>query len=155
MHRALLLTRSVRQRAALGVLAFLFMFMVLPACSTSRLARLERKADRVESRLQAEQKRVLALPISDDARAARLSHLSQLRGTLSAANVARGTVAYVVDEPQRPIAYDVIEEVYATIEWNIPLGPDQPQRALPAQFDGASLSLSPLPSTQPIQERHP
>jgi hypothetical protein len=114
----------------------------LGACSTGRLAKLERKADRVESSLLAERKRVLTMAPADPGRAARLDHLSQLRGSLSAANVARGTVPYLIQEPQRPIAYDVLEEVYSTIEWNIPLGPNDPARKMmPTQFSGNTLML--------------
>ncbi|MFO0830767.1 MAG: hypothetical protein U0637_02875 [Phycisphaerales bacterium] len=126
-----------------GLLATVLGVLVLLAgCSTGRLARLERKADRIEDSLRSEQKRVLALGPGDPGRAARLDYLSQLRGSLSAANVARGTVPYIIEEPQRPIAYDVLEEVYSTIEWNIPLGPNDPARkAMPSQFSGNSLQL--------------
>lgn len=115
---------------------------VCAGCSTGPLARLERKADRVEGSLLSEQKRVLAMTPTDPGRSARLDYLSQLRGTLSAANVARGTVPYIVEEAQRPIAYNVLDEVYSTIEWNIPLGPNDPARKMmPSSFSGNALRL--------------
>lgn len=123
-------------------LAVVLLVGTLAACSTGRLAKLERKADRIEASLRAEQKRVLSMGPGEPGRAARMDYLSQLRGTLSAANVALGTVPYVIEEPQRPIAYDVIEEVYSTIEWNIPLGPNDPaKKQLPSQFSGNALRL--------------
>ncbi len=126
--------RSVMTVMAIGTL--------LAGCSTSPLARLERKADRIEGSLMSEKKRVLSMSAGEPGRAARLDYLSQLRGTLSAANVARATVPYVVEEAQRPIAYNVLDEVYSTIEWNIPLGPNDPARKMmPSSFSGNTLRL--------------
>lgn len=114
--------------------------VALAGCATGRLAKLERKSERVASQLKAEQRRVVA---SGDAnRQARLDHLTQLRATLSAANVGRGIVPHAIPPEQRGVAYDVLEEVYDTIEWNIPLGPgDANLRALPSQFQGGVLKL--------------
>lgn len=111
----------------------------LPACASSREMQLRRKADRVETQLRAEQKRVLAMPGEDAARGARLAHLDELRTSLSAANVALGTVSDYVPSTYRGTAYDVLDEVYGTIEWNIPLGPGQAKRAMPRQFQGGAL----------------
>lgn len=117
-------------------------------CSVSRLDRLHRKGDRVESSLKAEQGRVVALPPSSADRAARLQHLTGLRQQLSAANVGLGATRFI-PEDQRETAYDVVEEVYDTIEWNIPLGPGDMPRAMPAQFDGSTLRFDTPSPTAP------
>lgn len=109
-------------------------------CATSRVDQLHRKADRVEAELKSEQKKVLAMSPGD--RAARLDRLTQLRATLSAANIGLGSVPHLVEPGKRDLAYDVLDEVYNTIEWNIPLGPGDPQRPLPAQFSGGVLKLN-------------
>lgn len=114
----------------------------LSACASSREMMLRRKADRVETQLKGEQKRVLSLPSEDGSRPARLSHLDELRTTLSAANVALGTVSDYVPKPYRGTAYDVLDEVYGTIEWNIPLGPTDMRKPLPRQFQGGVLKLN-------------
>lgn len=118
------------------------LILALTACASSREMMLRRKADRVETQLKSEQKRVLAMPTEDSSRPARLSHLDELRTTLSAANVALGTVSDYVPSPYRGTAYDVLDEVYGTIEWNIPLGPTEMRRALPRQFQGGVLKLN-------------
>jgi hypothetical protein len=41
----------------------------------------------------------------------------------------------------RDLALDVMDEVYDTIDWNIPLGPDDPKRPYPAQWSGNTLKL--------------
>lgn len=110
-------------------------------CSVSREAMLRQKSERVDSELRAEQSRVLRLPTEDGARAARLSHLNELHTTLSAANVALGTVSDYVPSRYRGTAYDVLDEVYGTIEWNIPLGPTDVARPLPRQFQGGVLKF--------------
>lgn len=112
---------------------------VLAGCTMSRVEQLERKSDRVAASLKSEQTRVLALNAAD--RTQRLDHLNMLRATLSAANVGLGAVPHFTQPAERDIAYDVIEEVYDTIEWNIPLGPGDPQRPLPSQFSGGVLKL--------------
>ncbi len=114
--------------------------MVLGGCAASRVDQLHRKADRVEASLKGEQRRVLALTSAD--RAQRLDHLNSLRTTLSAANVGLGAVPHLVEPDKRDVAYDVLEEVYDTIEWNIPLGPGDPQRPLPSRFSNGVLKLN-------------
>lgn len=116
--------------------------LAMTACATSREMALRRKADRVETQLKTEQKRVLSLPAEDATRPSRLTHLDELRTTLSAANVALGTVSDYVPSPYRGTAYDVLDEVYGTIEWNIPLGPTDMRRPLPRQFQGGVLRLN-------------
>lgn len=112
----------------------------LAACAMSRVDQLHNKADKVESSLKKEQSRVLALNSAD--RSARLDHLNSLRATLSAANVGLGAVPHLIEPAQRDVAYDVIEEVYDTIDWNIPLGPTETKRALPLQFNNGKLNLN-------------
>lgn len=129
-----------RKCVFLGLLACLLVFS--SACASSREMMLRRKADRVETQLKTEQRRVLALPTEDGSRPARLSHLDELRTSLSAANVALGTVSDYVPQPYRGTAYDVLEEVYGTIEWNIPLGPTDMRKPLPRQFQGGVLKLN-------------
>lgn len=127
--------------------ATLITVLMLTGCATSRIDQLHRKADKVESNLKAEQKRVLAMNAADQS--ARLDHLTGLRATLSAANVGLGAVPHLVDVSQRDVAYDVIEEVYDTIDWNIPMGPSDAKRALPAQFQSGVLRLDQLGTNQP------
>jgi hypothetical protein len=110
-------------------------------CAMSREQQLARKADVVESSLKAEQRRVLKLPPLDPQRDSRLSHLTTLRTTLSAANIARGSVAHFLPPEQRPTAYDVLDEAYDTIEWNIPLGPGERLRPMPAGFANGTLNI--------------
>lgn len=116
--------------------------ITLVGCSQSREAQLRAKSERVAAQLQGEQRRVLSLA-GDPSRQSRLDHLTQLRATLSAANIGLGTVPYVLEEPERPMAYDVLDEVYETIAWNIPLGPGEPKKPLPEAFRGGSLQLAP------------
>lgn len=116
--------------------------VVLPGCAVSRHQEVKALSRRVEGRLKQEQAVALAgSPATPQLRQQKLEHLSGLRLTLSAANVALGTVPRMVPEPQRPVAYDVLEEVYATIDWNIPLLPGEGLRGMPAGFDGGVLNL--------------
>jgi hypothetical protein len=103
----------------------------LTGCA-SRYDQLRAKSDRVESALVAERDRQSASDATD--RDARLSHLSKLRATLSAANVGLNTTRYIPKE-QREVAYDILDEVYGTIEWNIPLGPSDNKKPLPSNFN--------------------
>ncbi len=121
---------------------------VLTGCAASREELLERKAEKVEGSLLKEQRRVLSLPATDPDRSLRLDRLSELRITLSAANVGRGAVPYVIEKDKRELAWDVLDEVYATIEWNIPLGPADRARPLPSGFTGGRLNLD---VSQPLQ----
>lgn len=117
---------------------------MLVGCAQSREQQLRAKSERVASQLQGEQRRVLSLA-GDPSRQARLDHLTQLRATLSAANIGLGTVPYLLEEPERPMAYNVLEEVYETIAWNIPLGPGEPKKPLPDAFRDGTLRLHPGP----------
>lgn len=119
----------------------LLLALSLAGCAFTRYDQLERKSDRVESSLKKEQSRVLKLSPDDAERSARLDHLSQLRLTLSAANIGLGAVPRVIPEDKRDIAYDVLEEAYDTIDWNIPLGPGDSKRSLPNRFGGGVLKL--------------
>ena len=114
----------------LRLTTLILLALTLPACA-SRYDQLRAKSDRVESALVAERTKVSAADASD--RSARLSHLSELRTTLSAANVGLGATRYIPKE-QRDVAYDILEEVYGTIEWNIPQGPSDKKKSLPSSF---------------------
>lgn len=113
-------------------------------CAASRQRELERLSRRVESRLKSEQSQALASQLTDAERRQRLEHLTSLRYTLSAADIGLASVPRLVSEPQRPVAYDVLEEVYSTIEWNIPLGPGDALRGLPRGFSGGAFDFSAL-----------
>lgn len=112
---------------------------MLGGCAMSREAQLERKADEVEASLKSEQGKVLASSMSD--KPVRLDYLTSLRNQLSLANVARGAVPYTVPEDKRPLAWDILDEVYGTLEWNIPLAPSQ-ARPMPAAFANGALNLN-------------
>ncbi len=114
------------------------LLLISTGCATSRLDQLRSKSDRVETSLKIEQTKVLSL--NEPVRQQRLTHLSTLRGTLSAANVGLGASRYLPDE-DRELAYDVLDEVYGTIDWNIPLGSGQPLKPLPSQFSNGVLKL--------------
>lgn len=114
---------------------------MLAACAVSRHDQVRAHAQRTERSLVSERDRAIRSDTLASARDARLSHLSTLRLTLSAANIALGSVPFAVDEPKRPAAYDVLDEVYSTIEWNIPLGPGDAIRPMPRQFQGNVLRL--------------
>lgn len=118
---------------------------VLPGCAVSRYAQLQKKSDKVESSLKSEQKRVLSLN-TDPTRQSRLDHLSDLRLSLSAADIGLSTVKYAVPAEEQDLAYDVIEQVYDTIDWNIPLGPAESKRPMPTQFSNGRLNLNNLKS---------
>ncbi|MBX3097908.1 MAG: hypothetical protein KF812_13730, partial [Fimbriimonadaceae bacterium] len=59
-------------------------------------------------------------------------------------NIGLSTIKYVVPADKQPIAYDVLQEVYGTIKWNIPLGPSDPKKQLPALFKNNTLNISEL-----------
>lgn len=117
-------------RSAIGTLSLL-LTLLLTGCA-SRYDQLRAKADRVESSLVAERDRQSTSDAAD--RSARLSHLSELRATLSAANVGLGATRFIPKE-QRDVAYDILDEVYGTIQWNIPLGPSDKKKPLPSSFN--------------------
>lgn len=120
----------------LPVLAFV---SVLTGCAMSRADKLEAKSERVEQALLAEQRRIIET--QDAERQARLDHLTQLRTLLSAANISLGVVPHTVPADKRDIAYDVLDEAYDTIQWNIPLGPRDQKRVLPRGFENGTLKL--------------
>ncbi|MBU6412942.1 MAG: hypothetical protein KGS45_05670 [Planctomycetes bacterium] len=121
------------------------MASLMGGCALSRYDQLQRKSDKVESALKSEQKRVLDLN-ADSTRQARLDHLSDLRLSLSATDIGLSTVKYAVPVDEQDLAYDVIEQVYDTIDWNIPLGPTEAKRPMPAQFTNGKLNLNNLRS---------
>jgi hypothetical protein len=124
-------------------LTTIFIVASLSGCAQSRFEQLRSKANRVESALLKERTRVTSLSSTDPSRQARIDRLTNLRGTLSAANIGLGTVPIIIPPEQREIAYSVLEEAYGTIEWNIPLDPGQPMKPLPSQFQGGVLKLNP------------
>jgi hypothetical protein len=137
--------------------SFLRVSVVLPVlvlavgCAMSPQAKLEARSESVASLLKREQAKAVALPAGDSVRAAKLSHLTGLHTTMSAANVGLATVPYLLDESQRPTAYSVLREVYETIEWNVPLMPgDTTMKMLPAEFAGGALRLQ---GAEPGQQR--
>ena len=116
----------------------------LGGCALSRAEKLERKADTIESRLVNERDKAVSNRVADAAASsAKLNHLTTLRGTLSIANGALAAVPYVFKEPEQNLAYDVLDEVYGTIDWNIPLLPgDQTMKAMPASFSNGRINLT-------------
>ena len=106
---------------------------------------------RVGANLRAEQHVALSNSATTaEERQQRLEHLTSLRYVLSSANIALGTVPRVVDRAQRPLVYDVLEEVYSTIDWNIPLGAGDAMRPLPMGFAPATgLDLSVVEGVAP------
>ena len=134
--------RSLSLPARAGILAGLIVITAaLGGCSVTRYGEVKAKASDVESELKSEQRRVVAMPASAEDKDARLDHLTGLRGMLSAANIGLSATRYAIPEDKRDLAYDVLEEAYGTIEWNIPLGPSEPKRAMPARFNNGALRL--------------
>jgi hypothetical protein len=127
-------------RTAPALLVASLATLILGGCAVSRHDQVKAHSRRAESQLLAERDRVLAG--ERDQRDAWLDHLSTLRVSLSAANVALGSVPWAFPADKRPAAYDVLDEVYSTIEWNVPLGPGKGQpRPLPTQFQNNVLRL--------------
>lgn len=120
--------------------------LTLSACA-SRYDQLKSESNTVEHALIKEQSLILAQPSGTPDRQARLDYLSQLHTTLTAANVGLSTVKYVVPADKQPLAYDVLEEVYSTINWNIPLGPSDAKKSLPTLFKNNSLNINALSTT--------
>jgi hypothetical protein len=127
--------------ALLLVISIGVSFGMLGGCAVSRSDQLHRKADRVGSALEKERDRVVAMSEGSADRSGRIQHLTTLRNQLSAANVGLGTVRLLPPET-RDTAYDVLDQAYDTIKWNIPLGPADPKRALPLQFSDGVLRLN-------------
>lgn len=115
----------------------------LSGCAKSKLEMVRDKADSVESTLKKEHKRVLAMGPEQTDRRARLDHLNEMQYSLRAANVGLATIPWLPfdAEKDRELALDVMDEVYDTIDWNIPLGPSDPKRAFPTQWSGNALKL--------------
>lgn len=145
--RTLSATRPARPAALLAVL---MLCLASTGCALTRRQQLEARSESINGRLMSERTRVLALPASDAERPARIDHLTNLKLTLSAANVALGSVPHVVPEEQRPLAYDILQEVYGTIDWNIPLGPAETKKPLPAGWAGNALQLAPQSQPRPL-----
>jgi hypothetical protein len=133
---------------------FLLIGFAIGGCEATRQQQLEHSADQLRDQLIAERDRVLSsYPTTNAERSPRLDHLSSLNYTLSAANVALGIIPRAVPEADRPIAYDVIEEVHSTIEWNIPLGPGDAKRPLPTLFQGNQLNIQGLQASPAARPR--
>lgn len=142
--------RPPQRRTAARHQAFIALALcaaALPGCATSRYDQLRARSNHVGKRLSDEQQTVLAQP-PEALRQQRLDHLTTLHYTHSAADIALGSVRHVVPKEQHDLAYDVIDEVYDSIEWNIPLIPGDTLRPLPAAFSGNTLNLSALDARQ-------
>lgn len=121
----------------------------LSGCSQTRAQKLASKADDVSDALVAERDRVLELAPGAE-RSDRLDHLKSLQMQLRAANISRAAAPRLLEADQVDMAYDVLEEVYGTIDWNIPLGASDPSaKSLPAAFGATGLNFSSLKSTTP------
>ncbi|MCK6476478.1 MAG: hypothetical protein L6Q35_06575 [Phycisphaerales bacterium] len=107
-------------------------------CAMSREDKLRARSDKIADALIDERDRVLNSTAPDLQRDARLARLNTLRTTLSAINVGLGSARYL-PEDRRALAYDVIDEAYTTIEWNIPLGPSDQLKPMPAEFQNGQL----------------
>lgn len=116
----------------------------LGACALSRADQLARQSDRVEAHLVKERDRVMAGDTADAQQ--RLNHLTDLRMQLTVADAARKLAPRLLKDPaQVDSAYDILEEVYSTIDWNIPLSPtDASRRAMPNLFGPSGLDFSQL-----------
>lgn len=127
----------------------------LGGCGRSRVDQLRDQSVLVERRLTSERDSAVA---QGAAGSAKISHLTTLRTALSVANISLAAVPVVLPEaPQRDVAYSVLDEVYKTIDWNIPIVDRGGQRALPALFDpAAGLNFGAIRGeTQPSPTRPP
>ena len=117
-------------------LLVLFITAALPmtGCSVSRHQEIKRLSDRVEKDLKSEQREVLTLDAGNAERATRLDHLTSLKTTHSIADVGLATAPRLLEGDDLSLAYDILEEAYQTIEWNVPLLPGQGTRDLPNAF---------------------
>jgi hypothetical protein len=114
--------------------------MALGGCAMTREEQLRDRSQEVASRLTAERDKVLDAWNTDPASRARLDHLTTLRTELLAANVGM-TAAKFLPEERRDAAFDVIEQVYDTIEWNIPIPPGEKMKPLPPEFSDGRLNF--------------
>jgi hypothetical protein len=145
--------------APVGVLWLALLTVVLlTGCTQSRAQKLAARADKVETALTRERDRVLELPAGPE-RSARLDHLSSLNLQLRAANISRVAAPRLLTGEQVDMAFDVLDEVYGTINWNIPLAPsDTRAKPLPDLFTGAGLDFNRFtaaPMTQPAPAQPP
>lgn len=124
------------RRAFAWIIASVF----LCGCAMTREGQLREKGAEVESRLSAQRDKVLAMPADDGTRRAELDRLTDLRSQLTAANLGI-TAAQFVPEDKRNAAYDVVEQMYDTIEWNIPIPPGGQSRPLPKEYSGGKLNF--------------
>lgn len=140
---------------SLGLLLLVCTALPLTGCTLSRAEQLARQSDRVETKLLRERDRVTAAAASSPDAGARLSHLTDLRTQLTVADAARKLAPRLLQEPdQIDAAYDVLEEVYSTIDWNIPLLPgDRSRKTLPSVFGPSGLDFSRLaaPAARPAE----
>ncbi len=132
---------SLSARPAIMASVLVAAAAALGGCSVTRYGELRNKASDVESELKSEQRRVVAMAPGEGEKDARLDHLTGLRAMLSATNIGLSATRYAIPEEKRDLAYDVLEEAYGTIEWNIPLGPSERKRAMPARFKNGALKL--------------
>jgi hypothetical protein len=139
-----------RSRRALLLLTTWSLCIAMAACASApertgelTVSDLRDRARHVERQLLAQRDRAMA----DTATArARLAPLTNLRLALSVANVSLAAVETELVKPEhRSVAYSVMDEVYGTIDWNIPLagvaGSEQ-LRTMPTLFAPTGLNFS-------------
>lgn len=131
---------------SIGLLLVVAFGLTASGCALSRADQLARQSDRVESKLLRERDRITGAAATSPEAGARLTHLSDLRTQLTVADAARKLAPRLLQEPEQvDAAYDVLEEVYSTIDWNIPLMPgDRGRKSLPSLFGPAGLDFSRL-----------
>ncbi|HRJ50301.1 MAG: hypothetical protein KF787_11805 [Phycisphaeraceae bacterium] len=117
---------------------------ILAGCSVSREQRLRDRSVRISDTLSRERQRILESDVASDVRASRLDHFNSLKASLTAVNLALGSVNRLPVHG-RDMAYDVIEVAYDTIEWNIPLGPGDRPRPMPDGLADGKLRLTTPP----------
>lgn len=134
-----------RFSTGLGVLIVLLMLALgTGGCAQSRAEKLADRAEGVEKSLVKERDRVLE-EASGAERSARIDHLQKLQLQLRAANISRAVAPRLLEGEQVDMAYDVLDEVYGTINWNIPLEPgDAALKPLPSLFGPAGLDFDSL-----------
>jgi len=126
------------------VIALLVMAGVLPGCAVSRKQEIKRLSNRVDRQLLNEQHEVLGRSLTDPQRSTRLDHLTTLKTTHSLADVGLASAPRFLEGDDLALAYDVLEEVFGVIEWNIPLMPGRGTKALPNVFGASGLNFSAL-----------
>lgn len=131
------LTKCARTLAVLAVVG------LLTGCSVSRKQELQRLSNRVEKDLKAEREAVLDRPSTDPERGTRLGHLTNLKTTHALADVGLSSASRVLQGNDLELAYDVLEEVYGVIDWNIPLLPSE-SKPLPTMFGPSGLDFTSL-----------